>query len=433
MEFRENLPQNPFRGLRAKTAGDRVIWILVLLLALASLLVVYSSTGLLAYKKNHGNTELYLFKQVIFTVVGLSFIYVMHLADYKFYSRIAKLALFVAVPLLIYTYFFGVKLNEGSRWLRVPMTSLTFQTSDLAKLALVMFLSRHLSKNQVQIKDFKKGYRPMLFAIGAVCLCVAPANLSTALLIGATSLLLMFIGRASFKHLFYTALVPMGLLAILILMATAYYDANTGQAKDMPAMFKKARLATWVSRVQSFIYENEAGDKQENYQVNQSMIAIAKGGILGVGPGNSEQRNFLPHPYSDFIFAIIIEEYGILGGAVILFFYMVFLFRSISIFRRGPYAFGGFLALGLSFTLVVQALVNMAVAVHLFPVTGVTLPLVSMGGSSFIFNCISIGIILSVSKHVEQLEKQEKMVEPIAAPESNSIESQETETSLPTA
>ena len=433
MEFRENLPQNPFKGLRPKTGGDRVIWTLVLLLALVSMLVVYSSTGLLAYKKNHGNTELYLFKQMVFTIVGLSFIYITHLADYKFYSRIARIALYVAVPLLIYTYFFGVKLNEGSRWLRVPMTSLTFQTSDLAKLALVMFLSRHLSKNQDQIKDFKKGYRPMLFAIGAVCICIAPANLSTALLVGATSMLLLFIGRVSFKHLFFTGLVPAALLAILVLLAYVYYDANLGQAKEMPAVFKKARVATWVSRVQNFMYESESGDKEENYQVNQSMIAIAKGGFKGVGPGNSEQRNFLPHPYSDFIFAIIIEEYGIVGAAVILFFYMVFLFRSISIFRRGPYAFGGFLALGLSFSLVIQALVNMAVAVHLFPVTGVTLPVVSMGGSSFIFNCIAIGIILSVSRHVEQLEKQAQTGNPVEEAEIVEEESNKNETSLQTA
>jgi cell division protein FtsW len=427
MQFRENLPENPFKGLRPNMGGDKVIWSIVLLLALVSMLVVYSSTGLLAWKKNKGNTEWYLFKQVVFTVVGLGVIYVTHIADYKIYSRLARILLYLSVPLLIYTYFFGVKLNEGSRWLMLPFIHLTFQTSDLAKLALVMFLSRHLSKNQEQIKDFKKGYRPMLWAVVAVCICIAPANLSTALLVGGTSGLLMFIGRVSFKHLFFTSLAPLSVLLILVMLASAYWDGSQSQVKNMPEIFKKTRVSTWVSRVQSFMYESESKDQQENYQVNQSMIAIAKGGILGVGPGNSEQRNFLPHPYSDFIFAIIVEEYGVIGGAIILFFYLMFLFRSIRIFNKCEYAFGGFLALGLSFTLVIQALVNMAVAVHFFPVTGVTLPLVSMGGSSFIFNCISIGIILSVSRHVEQVSQQE----PAPMPEENNQPIEETTTELP--
>jgi cell division protein FtsW len=164
------------------------------------------------------------------------------------------------------------------------------------------------------------------------------------------------------------------------------------------------RIPTWVSRVQNFMYDSKQVDKDENYQINQAKIAIAKGGVLGLGPGNSQTRNFLPHPYSDFIFAIIIEEYGLAGGGFLLFVYLLFLFRSIRIFKKCPYAFGAFLALGLSFTLVIQALINMAVTVNLFPVTGVTLPLVSMGGSSFLFTCLAIGIILSVARNVEQLE-----------------------------
>jgi cell division protein FtsW len=243
-----------------------------------------------------------------------------------------------------------------------------------------------------------------MIPVGIVCLLIAPANLSTALLLGASCMMLMFIGRVRGKHLLMTiglALIP---VIMLVSVAMIYYDKQEQKCKDLPGILQGSRMPTWIKRVQSFMYASKEVDKDDNYQVNQAKIAIAKGGILGLGPGNSEQRNFLPHPYSDFIYAIIIEEYGLTGGAFIIFIYLVFLFRSIRLFRKCPYAFGAFLALGLSFTLVIQALVNMAVNVNLFPVTGVTLPLVSMGGSSFLFTCVAIGIILSVARNVEQLE-----------------------------
>ncbi|MFT3825232.1 MAG: FtsW/RodA/SpoVE family cell cycle protein [Chitinophagaceae bacterium] len=391
-----------------RTKGDRVIWAVVLILALVSMLVVYSSTGLLAYKYNRGNTEVYLFKQIAFMIVGLLVIYFSHRVNYTVYSKAARILFLLSVPLLIYTLFFGVTLNEGSRWIRLPIINLTFQTSDLAKLALFMYLSRLLSKKQDVIKDFKQGFLPVMLPVIIICVLIAPANLSTALLIGATSMLLMFIGRVSSKHLLMTMGVAAIPVMILVLFAVAYYDKEEGKSKELPSFVEVARMPTWIKRVQNFIYDNKDGDKDDNYQVNQAKIAIAKGGLLGKGPGNSETRNFLPHPYSDFIFAIIIEEYGLVGGAFILFVYLVFLFRSIRIFRKCPYAFGAFLALGLSFTLVIQALINMAVTVNLFPVTGVTLPLVSMGGSSFLFTCFSIGIILSVARNVEKTEGKEK-------------------------
>ncbi len=391
-------------GLLSRTRGDKVIWAVVVVLALVSMLVVYSSTGLLAYRYNRGNTEVYLFRQVMFILAGLVVIYFSHRVNYTLYSRLARILFIISIPLLVYTLFFGVRLNEGSRWIRLPIINLTFQTSDLAKLALFMYVSRLLSKKQAVIKDFKKGFLPVLIPVVIICVLIAPANLSTALLAGATSLLLLFIGRARMKHLLITiaaALVP---VILLVMLALSYYDKATGKSKDLPVILETGRIATWISRIQDFVYDSKGGNKEDNYQVNQAKIAIAKGGLLGLGPGNSETRNFLPHPYSDFIFAIIIEEYGLAGGAFILFVYLVFLFRCIRIFRRCPYAFGAFLALGLSFTLVIQALVNMAVTVNLFPVTGVTLPLVSMGGSSFLFTCLAIGIILSVARNVEQLE-----------------------------
>jgi cell division protein FtsW len=392
------------QGILHKTKGDQVIWATVILLALVSMLVVYSSTGLLAYRYNKGNTEIYLFKQVVFITLGIMIIYFAHRVNYTIYSRVAKILFLISIPLLVYTLFFGVRLNEGSRWIRLPIINLTFQTSDLARLALFMYLGRLLSRKQHVIKDLKKGFLPIIIPVGIICLLIAPANLSTALLIGATSLLLMFIGRANIKHIAATIGIAAIPVIFLVAFSMIYYDKEEGKTKDLPGVFESGRLPTWITRVQNFIYNTNEKDKEENYQINQSKIAIAKGGLMGLGPGNSEQRNFLPHPYSDFIYAIIIEEYGLIGGAIIIFIYLLFLFRSIQLFRKCPYAFGAFLALGLSFTLVIQALINMAVNVNLFPVTGVTLPLISMGGSSFLFTCLAIGIILSVARNVEQLE-----------------------------
>lgn len=402
-----NIPTS-LKGLKHKPHGDKTIWGLVLLLGLVSLLVVYSATGSLAYKMYKGNTEVYLFKQFAFIVIGFVVIYFAHRVNYTIYSRIAKFIFLLSIPLLLYTLFFGVTLNEGSRWIKLPIINLTMQTSDLAKLGLFMYLARLLSKKQGQIKDFKKGFLPVIIPVAVTCLLIAPANLSTALLLGASCMLLLFIGRVSGRHL----LMVMGLVAIpvvMLIMAAVISHKAGGSDEEVTTKKEKssritARVSTWVSRVENFMYSNKEAADDNLYQVNQAKIAIAKGGLLGMGPGNSEQRNFLPQAYNDFIYAIIIEEYGLIGGALIIFIYLVFLYRSIRLFKRCPYAFGAFLALGLSFTLVIQAMANMAVNVNLFPVTGVTLPLVSMGGSSFLFTCFAIGIILSVARNVEQIE-----------------------------
>lgn len=396
-----NIAQNPLKGLGSKTKGDKVIWATVVILALVSLLVVYSATGSLAYKSFKGNTTFFLFKQLSFIIIGVIIIYWAHRVNYTIYSKVALVLFLLSIPLLFYTLLFGSNLNEASRWIKLPVINLTLQTSDLAKLALFMYIGRQLSRKQAVIKDFKKGFLPIIIPIGIVCLLIMPANLSTALMVGGTSLLLCFIGRVSTKHILLTigvALIPM---IILLSAAKLYYDKDEHKTKDLPAVLSVGRIPTWIKRVQDFMF----AEKQEShYNVQQAKIAVAKGGLLGVGPGNSEQRNFLPQAYNDFIYVIIIEEYGMLGGAFIVFIYLLFLFRCIRIFKRCPYAFGAFLALGLSITLVIQALTNMAVNVNLFPVTGVTLPLVSMGGSSFLFTCLSIGIILSVARNVEQLE-----------------------------
>jgi len=391
--------------LVGNTRGDRVIWGTVLILTLASLLLVYSSTGSLAYRMSK-STESYLFKQFAFIIVGMVVIYFLHRINYTIYSRIALYLFLISIPLLIYTLFFGVSLNEGSRWIQLPVINMTIQTSDLAKLALFMYLSRQLSRKQAVIKDFKKGFLPLIIPVGIICILIAPANLSTSILIGGTSLLVMFIGRVSIKHLMATVAIAAIPIALLVSIAISTYNSETGETKKLPTIIASGRVPTWISRVQTFIYSKDNLDNDKSYQVNQAKIAIAKGGIFGAGPGNSQQRNFLPHSYSDFIYAIIIEEYGLVGAAFILFIYLLFLYRCIRIYKRCPYAFGAFLALALSFTLVIQAIVNMGVNVNLFPNTGVTLPLVSMGGSSFLFTCMAIGIILSVSRNVERQEGQ---------------------------
>ncbi|HMJ48185.1 MAG TPA: putative peptidoglycan glycosyltransferase FtsW [Ferruginibacter sp.] len=398
-------------NLVKKTRGDRVIWAIVIILTLASLLLVYSSTGSLAYKMSK-STESYLFKQFAFIILGLIVIYWAHRINYTIYSRVALVLFLVSIPLLLYTLFFGVQLNSGSRWIKLPVINMTFQTSDLAKLALFMYMSRQLSRKQNIIKDFKKGFLPIIVPVVIICLLIAPANLSTAMLIGGTSFLLMFIGRVNTRHILATLAIALIPVVLLITIAISTYDKKTGESKKLPAILSAGRVPTWISRIQTFIYSTKEDENEKLYQINQAKIAIATGGWLGRGPGNSQQRNFLPHSYSDFIYAIIIEEYGLLGGAIILFIYLLFLYRCIRIYRKCPYAFGAFLALALSFTLVIQAIANMGVNVSLFPNTGVTLPLVSMGGSSFLFTCLSIGIILSVSRNVEQQEG--KLQEPIA-------------------
>ncbi|MEP6681886.1 MAG: FtsW/RodA/SpoVE family cell cycle protein [Parafilimonas sp.] len=405
-----NAAQSIHKNMMHRARGDKYIWSIVLLLAITSLLVVYSATQSLAYKYYDGNSSVYLFKQLAFIVIGVLVIYFMHRVNYTIYSRVSLWLYLISIPLLVYTLFFGVEVNDASRWIKLPVINLTIQTSDLARLALFMYISRQLSRKQNDIKDFKKGFLPLIIPVIIVCALILPANLSTALLTGLTSLLLMFIGRVSLKHIllvFFIAAIPV-LLIIAIAVSTYNRDSattiksKTGIAATLNSM---GRFGTWVQRTQDFIY---AKDDEVPYQVQQQNIAIANGGVLfGLGPGNSKQRNYLPQAYNDSIYPIIIEEYGLMGGLFIIFLYLVFLFRCIRVFRKCPYAFGAFLALGLSFTLAIQAIANMAVGVNLIPVTGVTLPLVSMGGSSFLFTCASIGIILSVARNIEKSENPE--------------------------
>lgn len=369
--------------------GDRVIWAVSLLLAIISVLVVYSSIVTLAYKYQGGNTEFYLFKHSIILGVGFFLMYFAHKLNYKYYSRISQIFLFIAVPLLLFTLLTGASINSASRWLVIPVINQSFQTSDLAKLALIMFLARMLSKRQDNIKDFNQAFLPIMIPVLIICGLILPANFSTAAMLFVTSLVLMFLGRINVAYII--SLITIGVVCLGIFIAIVMNSDYTG------------RIGTWKNRIENYI----EGDAQGNYQVEQSKIAIATGGVIGKGPGRSTQRNFLPHPYSDFIFATVIEEYGLFGGVVIVLLYLILLYRGVVISRKAPRTFGSLLAIGLSFSLVFQAMINMAVAVNLFPVTGQPLPLVSMGGTSIWFTCLALGIILSVSAHSEkELEKE---------------------------
>jgi len=379
------------QGFLTKIKGDKLIWAVVFALTIVSFLAVYSSTGTLAYKYHGGNTEYYMLKHAIILFLGLVLMYLAHLVKYTYYSRIFQIILYIAVPLLLITLFFGETINEATRVLYIPILDLTFQSSDLAKVTLIIYLARMLSKKQDKIKDFKSAFVPLLIPVLIVCGLILPSNFSTAAILFTISIVLMFIGRVKMGYIF--GMIGIGIVVLAIGIMILYF---------MPVE-KQGRLGTWKNRITTFV----SGEGGDNYQVEQSKIAIATGGLLGKMPGNSTQRNFLPHPYSDFIFAIIVEEYGLLGGIVLIGLYLFLFYRVVIIVVRAPGTFGSFLVAGVGFALVFQAMINMGVAVNILPVTGQPLPLVSMGGTSIWFTSLSIGIILSVSKELAKNEEEE--------------------------
>jgi cell division protein FtsW len=363
--------------------GDKVIWTVVLLLSLLSILVVYSSVVALAYRYKNGDTGSYLIKHIFIVSSGIFLMYLIHKVKYTYFSRISQIAVILAAPLLLYTLLKGVSAGDASRWLPIPGTSLTFQTSDFAKLALIAYVARILSIKQDVIKDFKQGFLPVIIPIVVICALIFPANFSTAALLFLTCLVLMFVGRMNAKHLWL--LIGSGVIFVAFLVLIIWNFPNA-----IP------RGTTWKARIENF----SKGDSESNFQAEQAKIAIARG-IVPQGPGNSISRNFLPQASSDFIFAILIEEWGIITAIIIIFLYVVLLFRGVRIANNSERTFGSLLAIGLTFSLVFQAMINMAVAVNLFPVTGQPLPLISMGGTSIWFTSISLGIILSISRETE--------------------------------
>lgn len=369
-------------NLKTELKGDRVIWVLISLMTLVSLLGVYSSTGSLSHKEQGGNTEYYLVKQGFIVLFGFFIMYVLHRLHYLRFHRIAPFLFIVAIPLLIFTLLFGVDINSARRWIEIPILGFTFQSSDFARLALILYLARTISSKQSNIKDFKSAFLPLILPVIIICFLIAPADLSTALLLFSSCIAMMFVGRVAVKYILMLIVLAIIAFSILILLGHFFPDM--------------VRLATWIERIREFTTDSDGG-----FQVQQSKVAIANGGFFGMGPGQSIQRNFLPSSYADFIYAILVEEYGLLGGLFVISLYLGFFFRITRLVTKSTKAFGAMVVTGLGFSFVFQAFINIAVATHLVPVTGVTLPMISLGGTSIIMNCISLGIILSVSKFVE--------------------------------
>lgn len=380
--------------------GDRVIWMVALMLAFISLLAVYSATGTYANSKYDGNNAFVLLSHAVRLSLGLVVLYAIHLVKYTYYSRIFQLAFWVSIPLLAYTMFFGADLNDAQRV--VNLFGVSFQSSDLAKIALIGYLARELTIRQDDIKDFKNAFVPLMLPVLVVTGLIFPENFSTAAILFASCMVLLFVGRINFKYLMIFFMIALFAMSMYILIVLNDKDGDNG------------RVGTWERRIESFFRSDEdltdeeraELDNKEDFQEIQAKIAIAGGGLWGKMPGNSTQRNFLPHPYSDFIFAIIVEEYGLIGGAFVVLLYLILFFRAIKITTEIPQSFGGFLAFGLSFMLVMQAMINMGVAVGILPVTGQPLPLVSMGGTSLMFTGCAFGMILSVSKEVKNKSKR---------------------------
>ena len=379
--------------------GDRVIWALVAVFMIYSLLAVYSSSVGVAFTSYGGNTTYFLRSQFFMLILSLVIIIVVHYLPYRIYSSLAGLLLLIAIALLIMTLIIGARMNEATRWLEIPGTGFRFQTSDLAKVALVLYLARVLAQYQNELRNFSLVTKYLVVPVAVVCGLILPENLSTALMVFTVSMIIMFIGRVPFRFLLtYVGIALAGVLLFAMIL-TVFTRDN--------------RVEVWKERIESF-FSDDPG-REGDYQSDQAKIAISTGGLFGKAPGKSTQRNMLPQSNSDFIFAIIIEEYGLLFGAIpLILAYMILLFRGITIARKCETAFPAFLVMGLIIMIVVQAMLNMLVAVGLFPVTGQTLPMVSWGRTSVLIMSFSIGAVLSVSRVVNaRIRKEELPLEEI--------------------
>jgi len=355
--------------------GDRTIWGVVLALSLSSVLVVYSTAGW------H-----FLFSHITKLLLGLFAMYVVHKIKFKYFSKIGQIGFLFSLFLLVLVLLIGVSVNGASRWLQIAGQQ--FQPSDVAKLAIIVYMARQISKQRDYLYDFKELFWHVLGPLILVCVLILPNNFSTAALVFINGLVLMFVGKIRIK--FIASIIGFAFVGVLTIYATAKFTPLG--TKIMP------RSATWVSRIDSYFIDAKGDEQSKDFQQTQALVAIQNGGMTGMGPGKSTQRNILPYSSSDFIYAIIIEEYGLFGGVMALLFYLILMFRAIRIALRVESVFGSLLATGLMFSLVFQALINMLVSVEVLPVTGQTLPLISMGGTSIVFSCIAIGIVLSVSR-----------------------------------
>lgn len=372
--------------IKERLKGDYVIWTIVFGLSCLSILVVYSAVSARAAREIGASTESYLVRHIFFLSLALFAMWVTHLIDYKYFSKLVQLLLWLSVILLVLTMFVGQETSNAIRRIEVPFIGITFQPSDLAKLALISGLARMLSKRQSNIEDFKASVLPMLLWCGVICGLIALSDFSTAALLFVACMVVMFMGRVSLKHLF--SLVGF----IVISLALALSFGRRGETA-------KNRIQDWWATL-----SGEVGVTEVPYQVGHANMAIAKGGIFGEGIGNGQERYFLPEAYADYIYAIIIEEGGLLVGFIVLCLYLALFYRGMKIMAASKDSFGGLLAAGLSFMLVIQALVHMAVVVGVGPVTGLPLPFLSMGGTSLLFSGIAIGVVLSVSRVNQERE-----------------------------
>ena len=373
--------------------GDKVIWVVVAILTFISLLAVYSASESVANRSYHGNNAFVLLRHALMLLLGLVCMFGASRLNYRRYSKLLVLFFWIAIPLLIYTLFFGKNLNHAQRV--IGIAGVTFQTSDLAKIALVGFLARMLTLYRDKLNDFKEFAIRIMLPIIVVVGLIFPENFSTAAMLFATCIVMLFLSKVKMKFIFE-------FIGIIVLAGGLFMLVSLAFAKDN-------RSLTWLNRIERFVGSSDSEqDDTANFQVIQSKIAIAGGGLIGKSPGKSTQRNVLPHPYSDFIYAIVLEEYGLLGGIFVLGLYLMLLYRATLIMLRAPQSFGAMLAMGIAFSIVMQALVNMGVAVGLFPVTGQPLPFVSMGGTSLAFTGFAIGIIISVTKEINKVKSDER-------------------------
>ncbi len=371
--------------------GDKTIWAIVAILALFSFMPVYSASTNLVYVVGAGSTMGYLIKHIVLLLMGFAIIYMVHKIPYRYFSGGSVLMLPIVVILLIYTLAQGTTIGgaNASRWIRIPIVGIGFQTSTLAGLVLMIYVSRYLAKNKdIQIK-FKESLWQLWAPVGIVLALILPANFSTTAIIFSMILIVSFIGGYPIKYIGYILGVGAASLALFILIAMVFPDA-------MPN-----RVNTWQKRIENF--SDLKGVEQ--YQVEKAKIAIATGKVVGKGPGKSIQKNFLPQSSSDFIYAIIVEEYGLVGAVLIVFVYFLLLFRIFIVVRKSTTVFGSLLVIGAGLPIIFQAGINMAVATNLFPVTGQTLPLISSGGTSIWMTCFALGMILSVSASKEETEE----------------------------
>ncbi len=374
--------------------GDKVIWAVVALLALFSFLPVYSASSNLAYLYGDGDTFSFLIKHFAHLVLGFLIMYGVHKIPYHYFKGLSIIMIPVVLVLLLVTMAQNTTIEgaNASRWIRVPFVGVTFQTSTLAAVVLMAYVARYLSKIKDQTISFKESLLPLWLPVFLVLMLILPANFSTAAIIFSMVIMLVFLGGYPLKYISVVLGTGFIVLVFFILFAKAF-----------PGMFPN-RVDTWVSRIENFV-DNK--DTQEDYQIERAKIAIARGGVIGTGPGKSVQRNFLPQSSSDFIYAIIIEEWGFLGGVFLMLLYMFLLFRLVVVAHKSEDVFGKLLVIGVGLPIVFQALINMAVAVELFPVTGQTLPLISSGGTSIWMTCLAIGIVLSVSSKREAIIEKE--------------------------